>query len=436
MDQPSSAGSDANGTPALDLAPLAPSFEMRVGQTATILYFSALIASQIPAWAAVSSNWSEGLAFAAPLVLLLIASWYSSETTKSLKQSFVEKVLSRARLQDSPDNRAIALRAFEQRYRTSDSVAPYMLLAIIGLATSFWVIFWDDRTLSLAHFWDSLGRVVVFLGLLLLALVCGLAPAALTVANTLEFADAIDPETVSKLELPESERNDIDLVSANVALQSVQRRVETFTIESTLLSALSFSAFTAMIYSEKGPLEDGDWIVQLPWKCWNLPDVVCVPTLGLAQLKAHLMFLIAAFLLACAVSFVAVLITRLRFNEAFRYTEEVIKTAEALNLRENASKSAFKSELTQEISKLLDRAKHGLADLAPMVSFMKFFRELGIFCFMGAVATCGMYFHWSVTLLIVSLFCMAAFFGHFDEVRRRRSFLPKLQTTILRAIVR
>jgi hypothetical protein len=417
--------------PALDLGPLALPVKSRADMPLLMVYGLCLLAAE---WATVSgvrySYW-QSIGFAGPVVLFVIALWISLARTRRFESDYIAELLERAHLPNSDENRALAKAALQKRQPMGDVTGFSIVAAIVLIEISFSQIYWSAVDFSFHDIGSALGSVVnifVYFFVLFLGLILGVGPAALVSAEIVR-----DPSDGARatLSLKEEQRNDVELVSINVALQSVQRRVETFTIESTLLSALSFSTFMAMVYSDRGPLESIQWLRAIPWRCLRDAQNVCVPFIGLVDISNHLMFVIASFLLACAVFFLAVLITRLRFNEAFRYTEEILRTAEAVNVQENASSDVLRPNLTQEISRLVDRAKHGLDDLGPMVAFMKLFRELGIFAFMGAVATCGMFFHWMVSASIIALFAAALFFGYIDKLRRKSSFLPRLQNTIL-----
>ena len=62
------------------------------------------------------------------------------------------------------------------------------------------------------------------------------------------------------IDLAREDRNDIDIAGLAIALQTLMRRADSYTVESTLLSALAFSAFVGIAFSDQGPIESSTWI--------------------------------------------------------------------------------------------------------------------------------------------------------------------------------
>jgi len=80
---------------------------------------------------------------------------------------------------------------------------------------------------------------------------------------------------------------------------------------------------------------------------------------------------------------------------------------------------------------MLHRARTGVSSLEPITGFMQLLRNVGILLFMGAIASCGMYYSWIATLAIVVIFLFASAFGVADKLRRHASMMPLLNSTIL-----
>lgn len=400
----------------------------------TIPLLALVVASQVPALLRLEVEERGLISLAAPFLLLVLLLVRAIRTDNKFYKEYGDALLRHTRTEATPANRELAQAIAKER---SGMAAPTIWLCLamfVFLVVSQSVVFWSDRRLSIADLTtaaQSVGNVLLYLMLLAANVLTGLLPATVVRHPKVDFQKLAEELAVSDLALEPSDSNDIEIVGLNVSIQSVHRRVEAYTIESTLLSALSFSAFTAIVYSDSGPVEDIQWILDAPMACLQTVNV-CLPVLTASDVQEHLMFIIAACLLMCAVFFLSVLVTRLRFSDALRYTEQLVRTAEVLNQKEESAVDAQRGKLTAEISKLLDRARHGVIDLSPMVTFMKTFRDLGILAFVAAIATCGFYFHPAITLAIAVTFGAAFSFGYIDKLRRRSSLLPRIETTILR----
>ena len=136
------------------------------------------------------------------------------------------------------------------------------------------------------------------------------------------------------------DRNDFHIVRQTVNLESLHRRIDTYTLESALLSALSFSSFMAIILSERDYDEALARLIatSVPWRSLDGPipllDVTGYPTITAQYLHANLVPLISLMLLLCASTFLGVLVGRLRFNDGYRDAESLLKVAERINEKE------------------------------------------------------------------------------------------------------
>lgn len=310
--------SQTKEVPALDLLPLAPAYRAQAHLVVLTIYAALLVASQIPGH--LGHQHGQIIAYVGPLLLLMFAIRRDTKGRERQTRQYAAGLLKRSNLPNTLENRALAAAAFEQRTTSSAIITFATLFAVIGLIASLSDLYLAGRAFSFAT-WSSalnaIGNGALYLLVFSWALICSTAPLGLVRHNSIDFEELVERSSVSGLELRESDRNDVELISVSVSLDSVHRRVETYTIESTLLSALSFSAFTAVIYSDMGPLEAAEWLGNVKWHCFGeLP--LCMP--AAEEIVSHAMFITAACLLACAVFFLSVLVTRLRFNDAFRYT--------------------------------------------------------------------------------------------------------------------
>lgn len=140
------------------------------------------------------------------------------------------------------------------------------------------------------------------------------------------------------------------------------------------------------------------------------------------------MYVVSATLLVTSVFFLSTLVIRFRFNEAYKYAEEILSVARILNEKESTSDIRLKDLITTEIDKTLVQAQAALDDLKPLGNAMKGFRNVGVFFFISSVSMCGLYYHWTAA---VSLFCVvisAYVVTYVDSSRRKTRFLPALES--------
>ncbi|MFT4253195.1 MAG: hypothetical protein QM608_11985 [Caulobacter sp.] len=282
--------------------------------------------------------------------------------------------------------------------------------------------------------WFAIARVALLGVSLAAALLLAMMPVFACQDDT--KVPPVAETSTSLLQLQERDRNDIQIIGIEVELSTLSKRVEAYTLESTLLSALAFSAFITIQYSGK-ELEKLDF--SLLYACLSLASLKTCQATALGFIVTHTKALTCLWLLGCSISFLAVLVARLRFNEAHRYNDEIVKIAQKLNDRENAApagESDLVKALTEEIANLLRRAQLGMSYLKPMISFIKFLRDIGVICFILAIATCGLQFaHW-VGPTILAFFFVAYLLGHGDRIRHEIGFMPHLKSTIMAVIQR
>lgn len=69
--------------------------------------------------------------------------------------------------------------------------------------------------------------------------------------------------------------------------------------------------------------------------------------------------------------------------------------------------------------------------MGPLSSAMRMFRNLGVVSFTTAVAVCGIYLHYSLFYILMSIIILAYFFTHVDNIRRKATFLPHLESAVM-----
>lgn len=235
---------------------------------------------------------------------------------------------------------------------------------------------------------------------------------------------------------PIEDMNDIEIIRQLTSLANLHRRIEAYTLESALLSALSFSSFLGIII-EKEEVLAGLSKLSLPSIEWadvsgtdvtkGLFELGTLPIIRTAYVYENLMELICLSLLFCAVAFLGVLVARLRFNEGYRDAESCLNSAERFNELEDKALDNKDLERQRiyaaEISSMLKRAERMENGLALTVNHMKLSRDTGILFFIIALCLCGLFVNGYIFFIISALFIMALVIGVFDTLARQ--FLRK-----------
>jgi hypothetical protein len=179
----------------------------------------------------------------------------------------------------------------------------------------------------------------------------------------------------------------------------MQQRVDTYTLESALFGALSFSAFVTIIASEKATLAGAktfvDDVVRLFEAAVALsPDSAVTVAREIGQ-ETTLLAAIAAQTLICSSFFLSVIICRLRFNDLLARTDYCIRVATQFNQKEETLHAAVLplgetpihigarlKVLHDNISESVSLANQAMGTLKPVVAYMAFFRNLGVLVFL------------------------------------------------------
>jgi hypothetical protein len=312
-----------------------------------------------------------------------------------------------------PMHGVIAIPAFLATF-----LVPVLIFVEVDQAQSdlFWLLRWVLALGLATVFWFVFGAIWAF---------ANMTPAA----THMDFA-SLRGETAEIQALGPEDQNDIHIIREMANLQSLHRRIDTYTLESALLSALSFSSFLSIAVSERdydaqlGSLFSPE-MVRFELENMTLPLVGTVDHFihpSAQYVDGHIVAWIALSLLLCATTFLGVLVARLRFNDGYRDAESALKAAERLNERQDL---AIERDLpdkvaaySQAIDELLKQAVELQAGLSYTVMHMRWSRDAGILFFVVTLVLCGLFFNGWVAGLIVAVFAVAVLFGSIDRQTR------------------
>jgi hypothetical protein len=191
--------------------------------------------------------------------------------------------------------------------------------------------------------------------------------------------------------------------------------MEAYVLEAALFGALAFSGFLQLISSSNLSIQSlGLFTVNfyhLFEGLINFSSESILNSINLLMSKEGILSLIAFLTLFCSVFFLAVIASRLRFNDLSDTIDKSLQLSKIYNDKEeniismNGGKTNEASNvITKMIRKHLIKGNLTLEQTLPIMEFMRFFRTLGIFTFFIIVVSGGLFV--SVELSLVLAFIM------------------------------
>lgn len=293
----------------------------------------------------------------------------------------------------------------------------YLILVALSIGALFWHEFGDvvlARLVTLQAWLAFLGCVGLFLLGGLIYLVC--AACVLLCARYKKFtlAELRGP----RRELDEVDSNTLEVIQYDVGLKTMLRRVDTYTLESTLLGALAFSAFVQILVDSTPPIGDLGWVTSYAVETRTavvFNHAITFPMIpNLMEVsKGHLGSAIAMFLLSATVSFLAVLAARIQFTDAYRDAENLHAMATKFNEKAEslAKESSARAEaFNRQVDTLLVELEVAIKRVTPILDFMRIFRDWGLWLFLTATAICGLGYSVYAMAFIIFIFISSAIF--------------------------
>ncbi|MGE0742887.1 MAG: hypothetical protein AB7O98_16225 [Hyphomonadaceae bacterium] len=396
---------------------------------------SALVAGLVAYYERLLPGWSIiGAAF----LLYLLGVSILNRRTDALRQRFTDQRLPEVQAVISNENEA--RRQVQREFNVAVPLNPTVRLLVIPallLTLPFlYFVFRDVDQVIHSWFWLFRWPVAAVAAFFSWVFVVGVASFANVTPALVKFDLAEmrkkEQQAVEANVIGEEVRNDLSIIRQMASLQSLHRRIETYTLESALLSALSFSSFLSILM-EGGPevAQSFTHLFPLPVTWQSLPSPIVIPsvgqiasypTLSLSYVSANVTSFIGLSLLFCAATFLGVLVARLRFNDGYRDAESLLKAAERLNEKEDQALERGETARSQSYTNAIDErvrdAETVQRGLALTVMHMLLSRNTGILFFMIALTLCGFYFNPLLAAVIAALFIGATFIGYLDRIFR------------------
>jgi hypothetical protein len=214
------------------------------------------------------------------------------------------------------------------------------------------------------------------------------------------------------------EKNDEEIINLGVNLKSENDRMDAYVIEAALFGALAFSGFVQLI--SVGDLS-ADYIEKFHHHIQVLMSYIINTkvtdfdaSIDFLFSKEGLIIFLSYQTLLCSVFFLSVIASRLRYSKLTDAINRSLELAKSMNekeellLKENSEKYLYYNE---NIKTLLKQGYQKQDEIEPIMSFMKFFRTLGIGMFFMIIVFSGIFISswFSFILLIVSVLSIVYF---------------------------
>jgi hypothetical protein len=251
-------------------------------------------------------------------------------------------------------------------------------------------------------------------------------------------ADRVVPKHSDDVEHrePETDSNDRMIIHLETERASMQQRVDTYTLESALFGALSFSAFVTIIASEKATLKGAKMFVTDIGRLFEAAVALsadsAVAVAREISEETTLLAAIAAQTLICSAFFLSVIICRLRFNDLLARTDYCIRVATQFNAKEEtlhagvlplpeipAHVKTRLGVLRDNISESLALANQAMGSLKPVVTYMAFFRNLGVLAFLVILIASSLWISEVLAILFAALTIVVYAYPLLDRIRDR-----------------
>jgi hypothetical protein len=249
--------------------------------------------------------------------------------------------------------------------------------------------------------------------------------------DRLKQQESID-EALSDDEAEVVDANDVRIVRMETEIGSISQRVESYTLESALFGALSFSGFLTLIASEKDVL--GRLQQLLAALIETAREVARIGLSGfdnsaLPQItNDHLLAVVAMETLLSSMFFVSVIVSRLRFYNYLRRVDYAVRLARMYNNKEEEifhlrlqfpeARDSFEHRLTSLTQKVADAIHHAeplFNDLSFVARYMWGFRNLGIGSFVLILVTSGYLVSPPLGVLFVTVSVLAYLYSFIDS---------------------
>lgn len=222
-----------------------------------------------------------------------------------------------------------------------------------------------------------------------------------------------------------AEENDEEIVELEVNLRSANEKMDAYVLEAALFGALAFSAFLQVVASEVLSLDNIGLFSDQAFNFFK--KIVKFDLSGVNELftfilsKEGLMSLMAYETLFCSVFFLAVIASRLKFNDLTDSIDRSLNLSKTYNDKEenlinNNEDKKLVGVFTKKIRSFLSKGNLTLEQTKPIMEYMRFFRTLGISSFFAIIVTGGLFISVKLSFILLFISLLSLLFFKLDSI--------------------
>lgn len=234
-----------------------------------------------------------------------------------------------------------------------------------------------------------------------------------------------------------AEENDEEIVELEVNLRSANEKMDAYVLEAALFGALAFSAFLQVVASEVLSLDNIGLFSEQAFEFFK--QIVQFDLSGSDEIlgyilsKEGLMSLMAYETLFCSVFFLAVIASRLKFNDLTDSIDRFLNLSKTYNDKEENIIAESKNpnvaaNITKKIRGFLSKGNLTLEETKPIMEYMRFFRTLGISSFFAIIVTGGLFISVKLSFVLLFISVLSLLFFKLDAiVQSIKNFSTRVQ---------
>jgi hypothetical protein len=225
-----------------------------------------------------------------------------------------------------------------------------------------------------------------------------------------------------------NQENDEAIVDMEVKLRSSNEKMEAFVLEAALFGALAFSGFLQIISSDYFSFSNMSGFTTTTVAIFD--KIILFDLSNTSQLfsvflsKEGLLSFMCYQSLFCSIFFLAVIASRLKYNDLTDTVDRALRLSYVFNAKEenyiNNQKLGEDDEkvksVNAQINNQLRIGYFNQIDIQPIMEYMKFFRTLGITTFFIIIITGGLFISVQLSLILLFISLLALSYFQFGKV--------------------
>ncbi|MEI8202199.1 MAG: hypothetical protein WCH34_04255 [Bacteroidota bacterium] len=224
--------------------------------------------------------------------------------------------------------------------------------------------------------------------------------------------------------------NEEKLIILEISLKQFSNKVDTYTLESTLLGALSFSGFLTILSLDNSVIENIKILLDQFSAFFN--SLITFNVLPEASINQHsIISILAIETIICSFFFLLVIVSRIRFHDTFSEAELQMRIAKGLNIKENENINSHHkkdtefsqeklSSLNAEISEKIKISFLKKKELESIINYMNYVRNIGLLFFVIILSTAASLISIKLSIAFLILYFISYSYHKIDSWAKRK----------------